>query len=171
MRDLETIQAGLTIAETGHLAFATLHTNSAAETINRIIDVFPSHQQSQVRAQLAFVLEGIITQTLLPKAKGRGRVMACEILVCTPAIRALIRDDKVHQIQSSMQAGKKHGMQTLNDSLYQLYMGREVVLDECLRVSSDPNEFLRMIGEPVPGDEDNKVAPKDRPLTGGLKPR
>jgi twitching motility protein PilT len=169
MRDLETIQAGLTIAETGHLAFATLHTNSAAETINRIIDVFPSHQQSQVRAQLAFVLEGIITQTLLPKAKGRGRVMACEILVATPAIRALIRDDKVHQIQSSMQAGKKHGMQTLNDSLYQLYNNREVVLDECLRVSSDPNDFLRMIGEPVPGEEDNKVAPKDRPLTGGLK--
>ena len=171
MRDLETIQAGLTIAETGHLAFATLHTNSAAETINRIIDVFPSHQQSQVRAQLAFVLEGIITQTLLPKAKGKGRVMACEILVATPAIRALIRDDKVHQIQSSMQAGKKHGMQTLNDSLYQLYMAREVVLDECLRVSSDPNDFLRMIGEPVPGEEENKVAPKDRPLTGGLKPR
>jgi len=169
MRDLETIQAGLTIAETGHLAFATLHTNSAAETINRIIDVFPSHQQSQVRAQLAFVLEGIITQTLLPRAKGRGRVMACEILVATPAIRALIRDDKVHQIQSSMQAGKKHGMQTLNDSLYQLYMAREVVLDECLRVSGEPSEFLRMIGEPVPGDEDNKTAPKDRPLTGGLK--
>ena len=169
MRDLETIQAGLTIAETGHLAFATLHTNSAAETINRIIDVFPSHQQSQVRAQLAFVLEGIITQTLLPKAKGRGRVMACEILVATPAIRALIRDDKVHQIQSSLQAGKKHGMQTLNDSLYQLYMAREVVVDECLRVSSDPNDFLRMIGEPVPGEDDSKVAPKDRPLTGGLK--
>jgi twitching motility protein PilT len=169
MRDLETIQAGLTIAETGHLAFATLHTNSAAETINRIIDVFPSHQQSQVRAQLSFVLEGIITQTLLPKLKGRGRVMACEVLVATPAIRALIRDDKVHQIQSSMQAGKKHGMQTLNDSLYQLYMNREVALDECLRVSSEPNEFLRMVGEPVPGDEAPAVAPKDRPLTGGLK--
>ena len=168
MRDLETIQAGLTIAETGHLAFATLHTNSAAETINRIIDVFPSHQQSQVRAQLAFVLEGIITQTLLPKAKGRGRAMACEILVVTPAIRALIRDDKVHQIQSSMQAGKKHGMQTLNDSLYQLYMNREVTLDDCLRSTSEPNEFLRMVGEPVPGD-DAPVAPKDRPLTGGLK--
>ncbi len=169
MRDLETIQAGLTIAETGHLAFATLHTNSAAETINRIIDVFPSHQQSQVRAQLAFVLEGIITQTLLPRAKGKGRVMACEILVATPAIRALIRDDKVHQIQSSMQAGKKHGMQTLNDALYQLYMGREVALEECLRVSSEPAEFLRMVGEPVPGEDDKPVAPKDRPLTGGLK--
>ena len=164
MRDLETIQAGLTIAETGHLAFATLHTNSAAETINRIIDVFPSHQQSQVRAQLSFVLEGIVTQTLLPKAKGRGRVMACEILVVTPAIRALIRDDKVHQIQSSMQAGKKHGMQTLNDSLYQLYMNREVVLDECLRVSSEPSEFLRMVGEPVPGDDDKPTGSSQRPL-------
>src|SRR5712672_105288 len=98
MRDLETIQAALTIAETGHLAFATLHTNSAAESINRIIDVFPSHQQSQVRAQLAFCLEGVLTQTLLQKAKGKGRVMAAEIMICTPAIRALIRDDKVHQI-------------------------------------------------------------------------
>jgi twitching motility protein PilT len=148
MRDLDTIQAALTIAETGHLAFATLHTNSAAEAINRMIDVFPAHQQSQVRAQLAFVLEGIITQTLLAKAKGRGRAMAAEILVVTPAIRALIRDDKIHQIYSSMQSGKKFGMQTLNDALYALYMAREVSSDECLRVSSDPNEFLRMIGQP-----------------------
>ena len=169
MRDLETIQAGLTIAETGHLCFATLHTNSAAETINRIIDVFPAHQQSQVRAQLAFVLEGIVTQTLLPRAKGKGRAMACEILVATPAIRALIRDDKVHQIQSSMQSGKKHGMQTLNDSLYQLYMNREVALEDCLRATPEPNDFLRMIGEPVPGEDDKPGAPKDRPLTGGLK--
>ena len=166
MRDLETIQAALTIAETGHLAFATLHTNSAAEAINRIIDVFPSHQQSQVRAQLAFVLEGIITQTLLPKAKGRGRAMAAEILVVTPAIRALIRDDKVHQIYSAMQSGKKHGMQTLNDALYQLYMSREVSDDECLRVSGDPNEFLRMIGR-MPLD-DGGGAKEERPLTGGL---
>jgi len=152
MRDLETTQSALTIAETGHLAFATLHTNSAAETINRIIDIFPAHQQPQIRAQLAFVLEGVVTQTLLQKAKGRGRVMAAEIMVCTPAIRALIRDDKVHQIYSSMQAGKKHGMQTLNDALYQLYMQRDVIKDECLRVSGDPNEFLRMIGE-APIDE------------------
>ncbi len=158
MRDLETIAAALTIAETGHLAFATLHTNSAAETINRIIDVFPSHQQSQVRAQLAFVLEGVITQTLLQKAKGRGRALAVEILVCTPAIRALIRDDKVHQIYSSMQAGKKHGMQTLSDALYQLYMNREVSKDECLRVSGEPNEFLRMIGE-APMDEKEGLQP------------
>ena len=147
MRDLDTIASALTIAETGHLALATLHTNSAAESINRIIDVFPSNQQQQVRAQLAFVLEGVVTQVLLPRAKGRGRVMACEIMVATPAIRALIRDDKVHQIQSALQSGKKHGMQTMNDALYQLYMQREVVRDECLRVSGDPNEFLRMIGE------------------------
>ena len=154
MRDLETIQAALTIAETGHLAFATLHTNSAAESINRIIDVFPAHQQSQVRAQLAFVLEGVLTQTLLQRAKGRGRVMAAEIMICTPAIRALIRDDKVHQIESSMQAGKKYGMQTLNDALYQLYMAREVTKDECLRVTSKPNDFLRSIGEAPPDDKE-----------------
>jgi twitching motility protein PilT len=147
MRDLETIAAALTIAETGHLALATLHTNSAAESINRIIDVFPHNQQSQVRAQLAFVLEGVMTQTLLPKAKGRGRVMAAEIMVATPAIRALIRDEKIHQIYSAMQSGKKFGMQTMNDSLYQLYMAREVTEDDCLRVSGDPNEFLRMIGQ------------------------
>ena len=136
------------------MAFATLHTNSAAESINRIIDVFPSHQQSQVRAQLAFVLEGVLTQTLLQRAKGRGRVMAAEIMICTPAIRALIRDDKVHQIESSMQAGKKYGMQTLNDALYQLYMGREVTKDECLRVTSKPNDFLRSIGEAPPDDRE-----------------
>src|SRR5574342_419177 len=153
MRDLETTQSALTIAETGHLAFATLHTNSAAETINRIIDIFPSHQQSQVRAQLAFVLEGVVTQTLRQKAKGRGRVLAAEIMVCTPAIRALIRDDKVHQIESAMQAGKKYGMQTLNDALYQLYVSREVTKDECLRVTSKPNDFLRSIGETPPEDE------------------
>jgi twitching motility protein PilT len=159
MRDLETTQSALTIAETGHLAFATLHTNSAAETINRIIDIFPSHQQPQIRAQLAFVLEGVVTQTLLQKAKGRGRVMAAEIMVCTPAIRALIRDDKVHQIYSSMQAGKKHGMQTLNDALYQLYMQRDVTKEECLRVSSDANEFLRMIGEAPADDKDIAASP------------
>src|SRR5437879_3826615 len=158
MRDLETIQAALTIAETGHLAFATLHTNSAAESINRIIDVFPSHQQAQVRAQLAFVLEGVVTQTLLQRAKGRGRVMAAALIICTPAIRALIRDNKVHQIESAMQAGKKHGMQTLNDALYQLYLGRQVAKDECLRVSANPNELLRMIGEP-PMDEKEVMSP------------
>src|SRR2546428_9324213 len=158
MRDLETIQAALTIAETGHLAFATLHTNSAAESINRIIDVFPSHQQSQVRAQLAFVLEGVLTQTLLQRAKGRGRVMAAEIMICTPAIRALIRDEKVHQIESSMQAGQKDGMQTVTDATNQHYMSRQVPNDECLRVTSKPNDFLRMIGE-APLDEKEPMAP------------
>jgi twitching motility protein PilT len=168
MRDLETIAAALTIAETGHLCFATLHTNSAAEAINRIIDVFPSHQQSQVRAQLAFVLEGIVTQTLVPKARGRGRAMAAELLIVTPAIRALIRDDKVHQIYSSMQAGKKFGMQTLNDALYNLYMSREVTSDECLRVSSDPTEFMRMIGQADASDQGGQATPTRGPLTGGL---
>ncbi len=167
MRDLETVQSALTIAETGHLAFATLHTNSAMESINRIIDVFPSHQQAQVRAQLSFVLEGVVTQTLLQKLKGKGRVMACEILVMTPAIRALIRDEKIEQIPSMMQAGKKHGMQTLNDALYQLYMGREVAKDECLRVTSRPNDFLRMIGE-APA-EDIAGAPAGPPSGGGPK--
>src|SRR6476619_7141604 len=160
MRDLETIQAAITIAETGHPAFATLHTNSAAESINRIIDVFPSNQQSQVRAQLAFVLEGVVTQTLLPKVRGRGRVMACEIMVATPAIRALIRDDKIHQIYSAMQAGKKHGMQTMNDALFQQYTNKEVTQEECERVSSEPKEFLRMIG--VTPMEEQDIAPIDR---------
>jgi twitching motility protein PilT len=167
MRDHETIHAGLTIAETGHLAFATLHTNSAAEAINRIIDVFPSHQQAQVRAQLAFVLEGIITQTLLPKRTGKGRVMAAEILVVTPAIRALIRDDKIHQIYSSMQSGKKFGMQTLNDALYQLYVAKEVTEEECLRVSGDPNEFLRMIGKTAVDEGPAGSQAKAGPMAGG----
>jgi twitching motility protein PilT len=160
MRDLETVAAALTIAETGHLVLATLHTNSAAESINRVIDVFPSTQQSQVRAQLAFVLEGVVTQTLLPKLKGRGRAMAAEIMVATPAIRALIRDDKVHQIYSAMQSGKKFGMQTMNDALFQLYTAREVAQEECERVSHDPKEFLRMIG--ITPMEDQEVGSSDR---------
>ena len=150
MRDLETISAALTIAETGHLVFATLHTNSAAESINRIVDAFPAHQQSQVRAQLAFVLEGVITQTLIPRAKGKGRVAAVEVMICTPAIRAVIRDEKIHQIYSLMQAGKKHGMQTMNDALQSLYIKGDVTLEEALKHSSDPNELLRAVGETVP---------------------
>jgi len=165
MRDLETIQAALTIAETGHLAFATLHTNSAAEAINRVIDVFPSHQQAQVRAQLAFVLEGVITQTLVQKVGGKGRAVAAEILVVNQAIRAMIRDDKVHQIYSSMQAGKKFGMQTLNDALYTLYMAKEVSAEECLRVSGDTNEFIRMAGL-TPAAEHGDVA-KTLPTAAG----
>jgi twitching motility protein PilT len=161
MRDLETIQAALTIAETGHLAFATLHTNSAAEAINRIIDVFPSHQQPQVRAQLAFVLEGIVSQTLVQTVGGKARAMAAEVLVMNQAVRALIRDDKIHQIYSTMQSGKKYGMQTLNDSLYALYMAREVSAEECLRVSGDPAEFMRMTGVNADGEPS-----KDGPVRG-----
>jgi twitching motility protein PilT len=169
MRDLETIAAALTIAETGHLALATLHTNSAAESINRIIDVFPSNQQSQVRAQLAFVLEGVVTQTLLPKQRGRGRVMACEIMVATPAIRALIRDDKIHQIYSAMQSGKKHGMQTMNDALFQLYTSREVTQEECERVSSEPKEFLRMIGVTPMEEQDIATVNGNQRATAGRR--
>ena len=150
MRDLETISMTLTAAETGHLCLATLHTNSAAESINRIIDVFPSHQQAQVRAQLSFVLEGVITQTLLPKARGKGRVAACEVLVATMAIRSVIREAKIAQIYGLMQAGKKHGMQTLNDAFHTLHLNGQVKLEDCLKRSSDPNELLRMAGEPVP---------------------
>ena len=149
MRDLETIQAALTIAETGHLVFATLHTNSAAEAINRIIDVFPAHQQSQVRAQLAFTLEGIITQVLLPKIAGSGRAMAAEILAMTPAMRALIRDDKVHQIYSLMQSGKKFGMQLLDDHLWSLYskgmISAEEMIDKC-RNPGDMTEKVHRAG-------------------------
>ena len=169
LRDQETIAAALTIAETGHLALATLHTNSAAEAINRIVDVFPAHQQSQVRTQLQFVLEGIVTQTLLPKAKGRGRAMAAEILVITPAIRALIKDNKIEQIKGMMQAGKKYGMQTLNDALYQLYMSREVAVEECLRVSGEPNEFLRMIGQPPLEDGGGPPKHDTRPPAGAAR--
>ena len=169
MRDLETIGAALTIAETGHLVLATLHTNSAAESINRVIDVFPSNQQSQVRAQLAFVLEGVITQTLLPRLKGRGRSMAAEIMVATPAIRALIRDDKVHQIYSAMQSGKKFGMQTMNDALYQLYTAREVAQEECERVSHDPKEFLRMIGVTPLEDQDTGMTDRAQQKSAGLR--
>jgi len=152
MRDLDTFSAALTIAETGHLALATLHTNSTAESVNRIIDAFPAHQQGQIRAQLAFVLEGVVTQALLPRASGTGRTAAVEIMVATLAIRTLIRDDKIHQIYSALQTGKKLGMQTMNDSLYQLYMQGDVAIGECLRVSSDPAELRRMVGEPEGGE-------------------
>ena len=152
MRDLETISAALTIAETGHLVFATLHTNSAAESINRIIDAFPAHQQGQVRTQLAFVLEGVITQTLIPKAKGKGRVVAAEVMICTAAIRAVIRDEKIDPIYSLMQAGRKHGMQTMDAAPTVLYTKGEIALEEAVKRSADPNELLRAVGEPVPGE-------------------
>ena len=146
MRDLETIESALRIAETGHLTFGTLHTNSASSTINRIIDVFPSHQQSQIRAQLSLVLEGILCQALLPRADGRGRVMAMEILVPNAAIRNLIREDKIHQIYSSMQSGQdKFGMQTFNQSLYQSYMQKAITLETALARSSNQDELQDMI--------------------------
>jgi twitching motility protein PilT len=146
MRDLETIEAALTIAETGHLAFATLHTNSAVQTINRIVDVFPPYQQSQVRAQLSFVLEGILCQTLLPKQSGTGRCMAMEVLIPNPAIRNLIREDKLHQIYSQMQIGQsKHGMQTFNQALATLVLRRQITVDEALARSSEVEELRTML--------------------------
>jgi len=145
MRDLETIQAALTVSETGHLTFATLHTNTAAQTINRIIDVFPPHQQEQIRVQLSFVLEGIISQQLLPKKSGDGRVLALEILIPTPAIRNLIREDKVHQIYSMMQTGQERiGMQTMNQSLYELYTKGLISYEVALSKSPLPDEFIKM---------------------------
>jgi twitching motility protein PilT len=146
LRDLETIESALRIAETGHLTFATLHTNSAAQTINRIIDVFPAHQQGQIRTQLSLVLEGIVCQALLPRADGTGRVVALEIMVPTPAIRNLIRDDKVHQIYSTMQTGQeKLGMQTMNQSLVTLYQKRLITLDTAMSASSLRDELEQMI--------------------------
>src|SRR5213083_2660826 len=146
MRDLETIESALRIAETGHLTFATLHTNSAVSTINRIIDVFPSMQQSQVRAQLSLTLEGILCQSLLPRADGRSRVLAMEILIPNSAIRNLIREDKVHQIYGMMQAGQaKYGMQTFNQSLAALYFKRMITLETALIRSSLPDELQEII--------------------------
>jgi twitching motility protein PilT len=146
MRDLETIESALRIAETGHLTFATLHTNSAAQTINRIIDVFPAHQQGQIRTQLSMVLEGIVCQSLLRRAKVPGRVVSLEILVPTPAIRNLIRDDKVHQIYSAMQAGQeKLGMQTMNQSLATLYMAGHITMETAIAASSLKDELMDMI--------------------------
>jgi len=146
MRDLETIESALRIAETGHLTFATLHTNSAAQTINRIVDVFPAHQQSQIRAQLSFVLEGIMCQSLLPRASGSGRALAMEILVPNSAIRNLIREDKIHQIYSTMQTGQeKHGMQTFNQSLATLYFKKQITLQLALAMSSNGDELQDMI--------------------------
>ena len=146
MRDLETIESALRIAETGHLTFGTLHTNSAAQTINRVIDVFPAHQQAQVRAQLSLVLEGILCQTLLPKANGKGRAMAMEILIPTSAIRNLVREDKIHQIYGMMQTGQsKYGMQTFNQALASLYFKRHITLQTALSRSSKPDELQEII--------------------------
>jgi twitching motility protein PilT len=146
MRDLETIESALRIAETGHLTFGTLHTNSAASTINRVIDVFPSHQQSQIRAQLSLVLEGVLCQSLLAKIGGQGRACAMEILVPNAAVRNLIREDKIHQIYSAMQSGQdKYGMQTFNQSLASLYFSKQISLETALLRSSMQDELQEMI--------------------------
>ena len=149
MRDLETVEAALKIAETGHLTFGTLHTNSAAQTINRIIDIFPASQQSQIRTQLSLVLEGIVCQALLPKIGG-GRCAALEIMVPTPAIRNLVREDKVHQIYSAMQTGQeKYGMQTMNQALATLYQRKQVALETAMTASSNREELQEMINRGV----------------------
>lgn len=147
MRDLETIEMALRVAETGHLTLATLHTNTAASTITRIIDVFPAIQQPQIRTQLSNVLEGIMCQALLPNSTGTGRVMAMEILVPNSAIRNLIREDKIHQIYSIMQTGNdKYGMQTLNQSLAALYRRREITLEVAMSISANQEELLDLVG-------------------------
>ncbi len=168
LRDLETIESALRIAETGHLTFATLHTNSAAQTINRIIDVFPAHQQGQIRTQLSLVLEGIVCQSLLPRADGLGRVVALEIMVPTPAIRNLIRDDKVHQIYSTMQTGQeKLGMQTMNQSLVTLYQQRFISVETAMGASSMKDELVQMIER---GAGTVAGAGMHRPMPGSPRP-
>jgi twitching motility protein PilT len=152
MRDLETIEAALQVAETGHLCFATLHTNSAVQTINRIVDVFPPYQQAQIRAQLSFVLEGVLCQSLLPRANGPGRAMALEIMVPNSAIRNLIREDKIHQMYSSMQVGQdKFGMQTMNQSLALLFQRRMISMEDALARSPDVEELRKLMGKMVVG--------------------
>ena len=145
MRDLETIQAALSIAETGHLTLATLHTNSAAQTVNRIIDVFPSDQKATIRAQLAMVLEAIVSQSLIPKIGG-GRVMVCEIMIATMAVRSLIRDDKVHQLQGMLEIGQKYGMQTMNSELLRVYQRRLITKKDALCHSPDPDQMAKIMG-------------------------
>ncbi len=147
MRDLETIEAALTIAETGHLVFATLHTNSTYEAVNRIVDVFPADQQKQILTQLGFVLEGVVTQQLIPRSRGAGRVLCAEVLVCTPAIKAVIREGKIHQIYSLMQAGQKYGMQTMNQALLQAVLDKHLAAEDALERSTDRPELENMLSK------------------------
>jgi len=144
MRDLETIESALSISETGHLAFATLHTNSCAETINRIVDVFPTNQQEQIRVTLSFVLQAVVSQVLIPKIGG-GRVMAMEIMIATPAVRAIIRDDKIHQLYSMIQSGQKFGMKTMNQSLAELYQAGRISLNDAMGTSHNQQELTEML--------------------------
>ena len=174
MRDLETTETALRIAETGHLTFATLHTNSAVSSINRIIDIFPAHQQAQIRTQLSMVLEGIVSQSLLPKANGQGRCLAMEILVPNSAIRNLIREDKVHQVYSMMQTGQeKYGMQTFNQSLAMLYFKKQITLELALSRSSNTDELQDLINrgaaamQGAPGAQAGPYAGQQQPRPGG----
>jgi len=147
MRDLETIEAALTIAETGHLVFATLHTNSTYEAVNRIVDVFPADQQKQILTQLAFTLEGVVTQQLIPRSRGGGRILCAEVLVCTPAIKAVIREGKTHQIYSLMQAGQKFGIQTMNQALLQAVLDKQLRPEDAMDRSTDRVELEGMLGK------------------------
>lgn len=159
LRDLETIESALTIAETGHLTFATLHTSSCVQTINRLIDVFPAHQQPQVRAQLSLVLEGVLCQSLIPKSSGKGRALAIEVMIPNPAIRNLIREDKIHQIYSTMQTGQlKYGMQTYNQSLSDLVLRGDITQDVAMTYSSNPDELRELINRGV-GTTSGQPAP------------
>ncbi len=145
MRDLETIETALVVAETGHLVLATVHTSDAVQTANRIIDVFPAHQQNQVRVQLSMELLGIISQQLIPKAGGKGRTLATEVLITNHAVRSLIRESKVHQLYSVIQTGQKEGMKTMNQALYELYVNRVITMDEAMGRSSDPDDLMRLM--------------------------
>lgn len=144
LRDLETVEAALTLAETGHLTFATLHTSDAVQTINRVIDIFPAHQQQQIRTQLSFALEAVFCQQLVPQASGKGRAMACEIMLANSAVRALIRDSKAHQCYSQIQLGGKDGMRTMNQSLWELVERRRITMEVALERSSDKEELMRL---------------------------
>lgn len=144
LRDRETIASALTIAETGHLTFATLHTNDVVQTINRMIDVFPAHQQQQIRTQLSFTLQAVFCQQLVPRADGRGRGLAAEVLFATSAVRSLIREDKIHQIFSVIQTGGRHGMRTMNQALHDLYRQNIITYDEAAARSSDPEDLKRL---------------------------
>jgi twitching motility protein PilT len=146
MRDLETIQTALTAAETGHLVFGTLHTQDAPQSIDRVIDVFPAHQQQQVRVQLASALQGVVTQQLVPKPNGRGRAVAAEVLVATPAVRNLIREGKTHQVYSAMQAGGKYGMVTMDQSLATLVNSGEIAFETALERCANPEDLRRLAG-------------------------
>ena len=147
MRDLETIEAALTVAETGHLVFATLHSNDATQSINRMVDVFPPHQQMQVRTQLSFVLEGVVVQKLLPRKDSNGRVLSMEIMLATTAIRSLIREEKLHQIYSAISTGGGLGMQTMNQGLYKLYKNGQLSHEQALEASSNQEDLLRLMGK------------------------